>query len=114
MVLRERRLCISTAEFQYRRNHLWRREQHAVAQSQWPSVCHPTQERALTSRIIRTLACLVLTMFVGVGAIAQEAFPSRPITLISGFAGGGVADATLRYLAESASKHLGQPVILKH
>ena len=49
-----------------------------------------------------------------VEAIAEDAstFPSRPITLIVPFQAGVSADLLFRGIAESASKHLGQPVIV--
>ncbi len=42
--------------------------------------------------------------------IGEEKFPTRPITFLVGFAPGGTADLPIRYLAEFASKILGQPV----
>jgi tripartite-type tricarboxylate transporter receptor subunit TctC len=53
--------------------------------------------------------------FVGVtGAAFGQAgdFPSRPITLIVPFQAGVSADLLFRGIAESAAKHLGQPVIV--
>jgi len=44
--------------------------------------------------------------------IAQEKFPTKPITLMVGFAAGGTGDLPLRFLAEPASKALGQPVVV--
>ena len=43
--------------------------------------------------------------------IAQEKFPSKPITLLIGYPPGGAGDLPLRYLSESISKRLGQPVV---
>lgn len=43
---------------------------------------------------------------------AQGKFPDKPIRLIIPWAAGGPADAGFRILAESASKKLGQPVIV--
>jgi tripartite-type tricarboxylate transporter receptor subunit TctC len=43
--------------------------------------------------------------------LAQE-FPTKPITLIVPFPAGGPTDLALRALAESASKHLGQPILV--
>lgn len=45
-------------------------------------------------------------------AEAPDAFPSKPITLIVPFQAGVSADLLFRGIAESASKHLGQPVIV--
>jgi tripartite-type tricarboxylate transporter receptor subunit TctC len=47
-------------------------------------------------------------------ATAQNAqtFPNKPITLIAPWPPGGSSDAILRSFAESASKSLGQPVIV--
>ena len=43
---------------------------------------------------------------------AQEKFPTKPITLIHGFAAGGTSDLPIRYLADQASKKLGQPMVV--
>ena len=53
--------------------------------------------------------------WVGVTAAAfgqASDFPSRPITLIVPFQAGVSADLLFRGIAESAAKHLGQPVIV--
>lgn len=44
--------------------------------------------------------------------MAQEKFPTKPITLLVGFAAGGTGDLPLRFLADSSSKILGQPVVV--
>lgn len=58
-------------------------------------------------------ACLAL---VPVPVLAQAAtdFPSKPITLIVPFPPGVSADLLFRGIAESASKHLGQQVIIEN
>jgi tripartite-type tricarboxylate transporter receptor subunit TctC len=45
-------------------------------------------------------------------AEAPSSFPSKPITLIVPFQAGVSADLLFRGIADSASKHLGQPVIV--
>ncbi|HWP11217.1 MAG TPA: tripartite tricarboxylate transporter substrate-binding protein [Ramlibacter sp.] len=45
-----------------------------------------------------------------VGAIAQQAFPSKPLRLVVGFAPGGAADAIARVIAQGLGKQLGQQV----
>lgn len=57
------------------------------------------------------MACAVLALGLGIAAGAQaQGYPSRPITLVVGFAPGGAADAVARQLAEEMSKQLGQRV----
>jgi tripartite-type tricarboxylate transporter receptor subunit TctC len=54
---------------------------------------------------------LVLFAWVDIVA-AQEAFPSRPVTLVSPYPPGGAADLTARPLAPALEKVLKQPVIV--
>jgi tripartite-type tricarboxylate transporter receptor subunit TctC len=43
---------------------------------------------------------------------AQGGFPSRPITMVVGFAPGGGTDTAARIIAKAASEALGQPVVV--
>jgi len=56
-------------------------------------------------------AAVSVALFLAAQAHAQE-FPSKPITVIVPFPAGGSTDITLRAIAEVASKHLGQPVLI--
>ena len=56
------------------------------------------------------LAAGFLVALAGVTAHAQDAFPSRPITMIVAFPPGGVADITGRPTAAAMEKILKQPV----
>ena len=47
-------------------------------------------------------------------AIAQSGFPNRPIRLIVPWPPGGSTDGQLRALAEVASRHLGQQVVIEN
>lgn len=48
-------------------------------------------------------------------AMAQaQAYPSRPVTMIIPWPAGGSTDRHLRALAELASKHLGQPIVIEN
>ena len=47
-------------------------------------------------------------------AIAQENWPTRPITMVIPFPPGGVADTVGRPVAEALSRVLGQPVIVEN
>ena len=58
----------------------------------------------------RTLIAALLAL-AGAPAFAQDAYPSRPITLIVPFPPGGVADITARPTAIALEKVLKQPVV---
>lgn len=45
-------------------------------------------------------------------AMAQDAYPTRPITLVSGYTTGGSSDAVARIYGEALGKELGQQVIV--
>lgn len=59
------------------------------------------------ARIASAFACAAL-----VPALASAEFPDRPITVLCAFPAGAGADASLRALAQAASKVLGQTVII--
>ena len=64
---------------------------------------------------LATLVFASLVVAVASGAQAADAtFPNRAITLICPWPAGGSTDTHLRKLAELASKHLGQPVIVEN
>ena len=65
------------------------------------------------NRITRR-ATLVGASLLPFGVAAQQRFPDRPIKLIIPWAPGGPADAGFRILADSASKKLGQQVIIEN
>ncbi|WP_082585613.1 MULTISPECIES: tripartite tricarboxylate transporter substrate binding protein [unclassified Hydrogenophaga] len=67
----------------------------------------------------RALLLAVATATAGVApwSVAQaqtQAYPSRPVTLIIPWPAGGSTDRHLRTLAEIASKHLGQPIVIEN
>jgi tripartite-type tricarboxylate transporter receptor subunit TctC len=65
------------------------------------------------ARALFTAAVLPLTM-LGAQASAQEAYPSKPITLVVPFPPGGVADIVARPAADALGRVLGAPVVIEN
>src|SRR5262245_37131008 len=63
---------------------------------------------------IATAAVLVLVGTAQDQLQAQAHFPSKPITLVVGFAPGGPTDTSARVLAEKMKDTLGQSVIVEN
>jgi tripartite-type tricarboxylate transporter receptor subunit TctC len=61
----------------------------------------------------RILTALAATLIAG-GAIAQSAWPTKPIRMVVPFTAGSVTDIVGRTIAESMGKSLGQPVIIEN
>lgn len=47
-------------------------------------------------------------------AVAQGAYPNRPVTILLSLAPGGSADGTMRFIAREAAKELGAPVVVEN
>ena len=61
----------------------------------------------------RILVALAATLVAG-SAMAQSAWPSKPIRMVVPFTAGSVTDIVGRTIAESMGKSLGQPVIIEN
>ena len=59
------------------------------------------------------VALAALALAAGAAA-AQQGYPNRAVTLIVPWPAGGSTDTHLRKLAELASKHLGQPIVVEN
>lgn len=59
------------------------------------------------------LASAVLAV-AAMPATAQQAYPSKPITMVVPFPPGGVADTVARPVAEAMSRELGQQVVIEN
>ena len=58
--------------------------------------------------------CAILWLACASVALAQDAFPERPITLICPWTPGGNTDIALRALAEVAARHLGKRIVIEN
>lgn len=56
----------------------------------------------------------ILTLAASGGAFAQAGFPSRPVTMVVGFAPGGGTDITARIIVKKLSENLGQSVVVEN
>lgn len=61
-----------------------------------------------------TLAFLTAAWLPTSGGAFAEGYPSKPISMIVGFAAGGPGDTTGRATAEALSRVLGQPVVVEN
>jgi tripartite-type tricarboxylate transporter receptor subunit TctC len=63
-------------------------------------------------KLFALLASVPITLAAG-GSLAQR-FPEKPITLIVPWPAGGATDLSMRVIAEAASKHLAQRVVVEN
>ena len=70
---------------------------------------------ARSKRLQRTFAIgLALLATVSIGRAADEAYPSRPITIVVPYPAGGLFDAVARVLSEPMRVALGQSVVIEN
>ena len=65
----------------------------------------------MTSRLRVFLLVMTCLLLPGGNVLAQD-FPTKPVTVIVPWPAGGPTDVAMRAIAESAQKHLGQPMII--
>jgi tripartite-type tricarboxylate transporter receptor subunit TctC len=70
----------------------------------------PTRRRLVAAG----MATAVLGPLGPLGRAQAQAYPSRPITLIVPWPAGGASDRHVRAIAELASAHLGQPIVIEN
>jgi len=68
----------------------------------------------MIARAWAAICAVVAVVAGGTGAAAQEAYPSRPITIVVAFPPGGLADLTARPLAAALERILKQPVVVSN
>jgi tripartite-type tricarboxylate transporter receptor subunit TctC len=64
--------------------------------------------KLLTRWIARLCMCLVA------GQVLAQAYPSKPIKVVVGYAAGGAVDVVARTIGQSLSSSMGQPVIVEN
>ncbi|MFY7913748.1 MAG: Bug family tripartite tricarboxylate transporter substrate binding protein, partial [Rubrivivax sp.] len=68
-------------------------------------------------RVLRHAAALTATLATGLmtlGAHAQDAWPTKPVKLISPFPPGGTSDVLARVVAAALTRELGQQVVVEN
>jgi len=63
---------------------------------------------------MKRLLAAALGAFIATGAMAQDNYPSRAITILVPFAPGGVVDLASRTIGDGLSRKLGQEVIVEN
>jgi tripartite-type tricarboxylate transporter receptor subunit TctC len=69
---------------------------------------------AIGRRGLAALAGAALAAPLARPALAQQEFPTRPIRLVVPWLASAAADIQLRGLAQSATRHLGHPVVIEN
>jgi putative tricarboxylic transport membrane protein len=72
----------------------------------------PHEGRAIRGGIGRLGGLILLIGWLVAPASAEPGYPSRPVRIIVGYGPGGVADVTMRMLAQKLSEQLGQQFII--
>src|SRR4051812_22456922 len=74
-----------------------------------------TQRRAFSMEAVQRCIARVLSVIVAIAlaltTASSQDFPTKPITLVVGFAPGGFADGFARLISERLATKLGQPVV---
>ena len=71
---------------------------------------HSTGRSRLMKAIVDTCLCLVLC---APAAVLAQAWPAKPMRIISTFGAGSVADGAIRMVAQKMGESLGQPVVIE-
>src|SRR5688500_20223847 len=61
---------------------------------------------------MKIIAFLALLASFAASALAQDAYPSKPVRILVGYAAGGGNDIIVRVLQPRLQEYLGQPVIV--
>ena len=65
--------------------------------------------------MMHAIASIAALLFCGISANASaQAYPTKPIRLVVGFAPGGAADTVARSVGEALGRELGQPIVIEN
>src|SRR4051812_13027267 len=62
----------------------------------------------------RLALTMALALIVAAPAAAEPGYPNRPVRILVPYGPGGVADTTVRLLAQKLNERLGQPFIIEN
>jgi tripartite-type tricarboxylate transporter receptor subunit TctC len=102
-VLRALDLAQETRQSAAKKNTIARRKRH-------PSVREG--ETLLRRHFVAAALLAAGISFLAPALVLAEGYPQKPVTLIVPWPAGGSTDIAMRTIAEAASKHLGQPVVI--
>src|SRR5438309_4821269 len=69
--------------------------------------------QSLKNVVMHAIASIAALLFCGISANASaQAYPTKPIRLVVGFAPGGAADTVARSVGEALGRELGQPIYI--
>jgi tripartite-type tricarboxylate transporter receptor subunit TctC len=74
---------------------------------------HPDNEVSMNNATLR-LCGLLVALGISASALAQPAFPSRPVTLMVPYPASGLSDLIARKVNTVLAKELGQPVVIEN
>src|SRR5438552_9676015 len=71
--------------------------------------------QSLKNVVMHAITSIAALLFCGVSAnTSAQAYPTKPIRLVVGFAPGGAADTVARSVGEALGRELGQPIVIEN
>jgi len=70
------------------------------------------KKERFSSKVFYLMVVLLIILYGGLSSVRGEEYPTKPITILLGYAAGGTADTMARVLAKPLGDLLGQPVMI--